>query len=136
MYFHFPYFHCKNLFFTAVIHIFRIFTDLQPDYFLLTFSSININFPFIFNYTLIIQNDRKYIINKKFKFFHINILFIFILWYENYHISLVVMIATHEIYIFISLDENKSCIYRIILNILYLFNTNDIKVMWYIHRYI
>ena len=30
----FFYFHCKNLFFTAVKHIFRIFTGLLPDYFL------------------------------------------------------------------------------------------------------
>jgi hypothetical protein len=52
-------------------------------------------------------------------FFSINTEFIFILWYENYHISLMAT-ATREIIIFIPLDENKSCIYRRNLNILYL----------------
>jgi hypothetical protein len=43
----------------------------------------------------------------------------FLLWHGNYHISLVAT-ATHEIFIFIPLDENKSCIYRKNLNILYI----------------
>jgi hypothetical protein len=34
-YFHFTYFQCKNLLFTAVNHIFRIFTGVLLDYFLL-----------------------------------------------------------------------------------------------------
>ena len=38
------------------------------------------------------------------------------LWYENYHISLV-SIATREIYIFITLGENKSRNYRNNMNI-------------------
>jgi hypothetical protein len=33
------------------------------------------------------------------------------MWHENYHISLVAT-ATHEIFIFIPIDENKSFIYR------------------------
>jgi hypothetical protein len=37
--------------------------------------------------------------------------FIFILWNENYHISLVVS-AIYEISIFIPLDKNKCSIYR------------------------
>jgi hypothetical protein len=44
----------------------------------------------------------------------------FILWNENYKISLVAT-ATPEIYISIPLDENKTCSYRNNLNILYIF---------------
>ena len=44
-------------------------------------------------------------INTNFKFFSINAGFIFISWYENYHISLVARVKY-----FIPLDENK---YRI-----------------------
>ena len=40
--FHFPYFLCKNLFSTAMKHIFRIFTGLLLDYFLHIFRSRNI----------------------------------------------------------------------------------------------
>ena len=77
MYFHFPYFHSKNLFFTAVKHIFHIFTGLLQDYFLL-----------IYSYQCKHQNNKnKYIINRKLSFFSINMGYIFILWYENYRIS-------------------------------------------------
>jgi hypothetical protein len=57
-------------------------------------------------------------INRKFKF-SLNTRFISILRYENNHISLVV-IATHEIFIFIPLDKIVSVfinVYRKILNI-------------------
>ena len=40
--FYFPYFHCTKLLFTAVKHIFRIFTGLLLDYFHLVFRPINI----------------------------------------------------------------------------------------------
>ena len=38
------------------------------------------------------------------------LIFIYILWYENYHISLVA-ITTREIFIFTLVNENKSRIY-------------------------
>jgi hypothetical protein len=63
------------------------------------------------------------------------------LWYENYHISLVA-IATCEILIFTPLDENKSCIYRRNLNILYTFAACsyllpvvNLRTAWIITRY-
>jgi hypothetical protein len=61
-----------------------------------------------------------YIINRKFKFFYKYMIY-FILWHENNHISLVAT-ATHELFIFIPLNKNKSCIYRKNLNILYVCN--------------
>ena len=57
---------------------------------------------------------------KKNQVFSINIGFIFISWYEIYHISLMA-IATCEIFIFKPLDENKSGIYRKNLNIFYIY---------------
>ena len=44
-------------------------------------------------------------------FFSINTEFSFNLWYENYHYFLM-PIKTHEIFIFIPLDENKPHIFR------------------------
>ena len=52
-----PYFHYKNLFFTAVKNSFRIFTGLLPDYFLLKFRTINI----------IISNHQFLITDELFK---------------------------------------------------------------------
>jgi hypothetical protein len=96
MYFHFPYvfsfFHCKNLFCTAVKHTFRIFTGVLPDVFLLHPANIQ-------NLRKSLSNSKKkYIYNKqKIQFFSTNTGFHFILWYENYHISLV-STATHEFF--------------------------------------
>jgi hypothetical protein len=105
--FHFSYLNCKCLFFTAVKYIFRIFIGVLPDNFLLISAKNNI---------------LREVLLKKLKFSSIYTGFLFILWYENYHISLVTA-ATHEIFIFITLDEKK---------ILYLWK---MKIL-YIHVYV
>jgi hypothetical protein len=63
-------------------------------------------------FQIVMSKKRKmYIINRKFKFFSLNTGYIFILWCENYYI-LLLDTATHEIFSFIPLDENKSYIFR------------------------
>ena len=47
---------------------------------------------------------------QKIQVFPINMGFIFISWYGNYHIALVA-ITIFEIFLLIQLDENKSCIF-------------------------
>ena len=95
-------------------HIFRIFTGVLPDYFLLNSASTQNLMESLSNF---IAKKEKNVYNKQ---------KIQVLWHENYHISLVAT-ATHEIFIFIPLDENKSCIYRKNLNILYLFTIQSIN---------
>jgi hypothetical protein len=57
------------------------------------------------------KKEKNVYYKQKIQVFSINTWFIFILWHDYYHISLVAT-ATHEILIFIPLDEYKSCFYR------------------------
>jgi hypothetical protein len=93
--FHFRIFTVKKIFFTAVNHIFRIFTGVLPDYFLLNSANTQNLREILSNFNV----KKKNVYNKQ------NIQ-VFFLWHGNYHISLVA-IAIHEIFIFIPLDENK-----------------------------
>ena len=96
-------------------HILHIFTGLLLYHFLLIFRSIKLMYRVKYKgpskWQDLNQNDRRYIMDRKFKFFSINSGFIFILWYENYHFSLVAL-TTREIFIFTPQDKNKSRIYR------------------------
>jgi hypothetical protein len=98
-----------------VKHIFRIFTGVLPEYFLLKSASAQNLRESLSNCN--VKKEKNVYNKQKIQVVSINTRFIFILWHENYHISLVAT-ATHEIFIFIPLDENKSCIYRKNLNIL------------------
>jgi hypothetical protein len=96
---------------------FCIFTGVLPDYYLLNSASTQNLRESLSNFNII--KEKNVYSKQKIQVFSINTQFIFILWHKNYHISLVAT-ATHEIFIFIPLNENKSCIYRKKLNILYL----------------
>jgi hypothetical protein len=90
-----------------VKHIFRIFTGVLPDYFLLNSSSTQNLSESLSNFN--VKNEKNVYNKQKIQVF--SMIFLFVLWHENYHISLVAT-ATLEIFIFIPLDENKSCIFR------------------------
>jgi hypothetical protein len=93
-----------------VKHTLRFFTGVLSDYILLISAS-----------TQTLREDLSNVYNKQtIQVFFYNTGFIVTLWYENYHISLVAT-ATHEIFTFVPLDENKCCIYSKNLNTLYLF---------------
>jgi hypothetical protein len=69
-YFHFPYFNCKNLFFTAVKHIFRIFTGVLPDYFLLNHASTQNLRESLANFN--VQKEKNVYNEQKIQVFSIN----------------------------------------------------------------
>jgi hypothetical protein len=86
--FHVLYFHCKNLFITAVKYMFRIFTGVLPDYcFTINLGKIQSLKGNLSKYKC--QKREKCIYKQKIQmFFPINTRIIFILC-ENYHISFV-----------------------------------------------
>jgi hypothetical protein len=89
-----------------VKEIFSIFTVVLPDYFLLNSGNTQTFRGEVFQ-NIMFKRERKIYDKQNIKaFFARNTGFIFILLYENYHISRVAT-ATHELFIFISLDHYK-----------------------------
>jgi hypothetical protein len=99
--FSFSEFSLKNIIFHVCETYIRIFTGVLSD--------------FCFLNSACTQNLRESLSNCNVKtdnyVYNKQKIQDFILWYENYHISQVAT-ATHEIFIFIPLNENKSCTYR------------------------
>jgi hypothetical protein len=99
----------KKIIFIVVKHIFCIFTCILPDYFPLYSAKLQ-NLRESLSYCDVKKEKRIY--NKQIiQIFSTNPEFCFILWYENYHVSLVA-VDTREISIFIPLYENRYCICR------------------------
>jgi hypothetical protein len=107
----FAYFHCKK-YFSLQWNIFSVFffhwclAELLSSKFSQYIKFKEKSFKW-----LCVKKEKNVYNKQKIQVFFMNTGLIFILWYENYHISLVATV-THEIFIFISLDENKSCINR------------------------